>query len=97
MSDTTKEEEPTQSDKAKSVETKDRWTILTLRVRGHVPLKIVPTAVGNNRVLVYHFPRTAWTDYDSYMRGEAIPVEDIRIVEAAEREFKNNLYRFAQR
>ena len=81
----------------KPIETKDRWTILTLRVKGHVPTAIEPTAVGNNRVLVYRFGLEAWTDYDAYMRGEPIPISDIREVEQAEREFKNNLHRFSQR
>lgn len=82
--------------KPQPIETKDRWTILTLRSVGHVPCKIEPVAMaGGNRVLLYHFDITAWTDYDAYMRGEPIPIPDIRLVEQADREFKNNLHRFA--
>jgi hypothetical protein len=89
-----------QSDSAsrdpQAISTKDRWTILTLRVKGHVPSNIETVAMGQNSVLMYHFDETAWTDYDAYMRGEPIPIGDIREVEQAEREFKNNLHRFAR-
>lgn len=78
------------------IETQDRWTILTLRVKGHVPTMIEPRITGSQRILIYQFADTAWTDYDAYMRGEPIPIEDIRMVESAEREFKNNLHRFSR-
>jgi hypothetical protein len=71
--------------------TKDRWTILTLRVLGHVPERIESVAYGSTNVLMFHFPNTAQTDFDRYMRGVPIPVQDIRDVVNAEREFKDIL------
>lgn len=80
--------------KPERIATKDKWAIIAMRVRGHVPERIEPVSLGHNNVMVYHFGTAAWTDYDCYMRGEPIPVADIREVEQADREFKNNLHRF---
>lgn len=81
---------------AESFETKDRWTILAMRVCGHVPELIQSVALGKNKVLMYTFGDAAWTDYDDYMRGaEREPFETIRRVQSAELEFKNNLHRFS--
>ena len=76
-------------------ETKDKWTIYALRCRGHVPDKIekVTAQSGKHQILVYTFPASAWADFDRYNRGVPFPVDDIREIEAAEREFKNNLFR----
>jgi hypothetical protein len=87
---------PEEKKEPKPFQTKDRWTIITMRVCGHVPDLIESVTREGNRVLMYHFPVTAWTDYDAYMRGEPILVKDIRLVEQSEREFKNNLHRFAR-
>lgn len=81
---------------AKPFETKDRWTILAMRVCGHIPASIESVALGSNKVLMYRFENTAWTDYDDYMRGDIRePFGTIRQVQAAELEFKNNLHRFS--
>lgn len=90
--------EPKKEDVAQNVTpivTRDRHILLTLRALDHVALKIESRMVGSSSVLVYTFPETAWTDYDRYMRGEAIPIDNIRKVWQVEDEFKNNLKRFS--
>jgi len=76
--------------------TKDQWAIIALKTRDHVPQVIERKMVGSQDVLMYSYAEAAWTDYDAYMRGETFPVSDIRLVEQAMREFKNNLHRFSR-
>jgi hypothetical protein len=96
----TKAEKPKANDAEEPKEvppTKDRWIILTLTTKKFVPTKIeyVKTEDGH-WVLMYHFGDEAFDIYDAYLRGEPIPVEDIREVERAERQFKNNLHRYSR-
>lgn len=90
VDDTVQEEES----KAEAFETKDAPTIHALNAIGHTPAKITPTAAGNQLVLFYGFPETAWTDYDAYNRGEDFTIS-LRAYEASVRQFKTNLHRFA--
>jgi hypothetical protein len=82
------------SEEKESFETKDKWTILALRSKGHVPVRIEQDkSASGSPILVYVFPGTAYEDFDSYSRGEPFPVDDIRKIQQMDTEFKNNLYR----
>lgn len=81
----------------KVIETKDKWTIIALRCKGHVPDKIdQDTSASGTPLLVYVFPESAYEDFDAYSRGEPFPVEDIRLIQQMDTEFKNNLYRHSR-
>jgi hypothetical protein len=79
------------------VVTKDMWTIVALRVCGHVPEKIDIQPHPTNedtKYLVYHFGDEAYVDYDDFMRGvNREPFNTLRTVMRAVSEFKNNLFR----
>lgn len=80
------------------VETKDYWSILALIAMEHVPVKIEQTEEGERSVMVYHFPSTAHTHYEAWMRGEREgPLGVIRRVKSAAELFKDNLHRYARR
>lgn len=84
--------------KNESVETKDKWTILALRCKGHIPERIEKDeSFSGSPILVYIFPKTAYADFEAYCRGEPFPVEDIRLVQQMDTEFKNNLYRHSDK
>lgn len=75
------------------VETKDKWSILTLCARGHVPLDIsVDMDSCGSSILIYRFPEVAQSDFDDYNRGVAMEV-DVQQLKAAEHNFKANLHR----
>jgi len=80
----------------KPVVSKDRWTILTLLTFKHTPLDVKRVKLEDGPyVLVFTFPADSQDLYERYMRGEKLPVEDIREVERAERVFKGYLHRFS--
>jgi len=80
----------------KPVVSKDRWTILTLLTFKHTPLDVKRIKLEDGPyVLVFTFPPDSKDLYERYMRGEKLPVEDIREVERAERVFKGYLHRFS--
>ena len=62
--------EDTKVNESLKVVTKDKWAILALRTKGHVADKIVSNIQNNQKVLMYHFTDAAYTDYDSWSRGE---------------------------
>lgn len=75
------------------VKTKDKWSILTLCARGHVPTDIsVDMDSCGSSILVYCFQEDAQTDFDDYNRGVAMEV-DVQQLKAAEHNFKANLHR----
>lgn len=80
------------------VVTRDRQVICFLRSRKHVPLSIaLITNEDGREVLLYTFDVTSWEDYEAYMRGEPMPIADVRDYESADREFRNNLFRFTRK
>lgn len=80
----------------KPVVSKDRWTILTLISFKHTPIDVKRIKLEDGPyVLVFTFPPDSQDLYERYMRGEKLPIEDIREVERAERVFKGYLHRFS--
>ena len=78
------------------IETKDRWAILVLIARDHVPNRIEPvTTNSGSQITLYEFPSTAHTDFEAWMRGEtAEPFGSFRKLKNAEDLFKDNKHRF---
>lgn len=80
----------------KPVVSKDRWTILTLLTFKHTPLDVKRIKLEEGPyVLIFTFPPSSQELYERYMRGEKLPIEDIREVERAERVFKGYLHRYS--
>lgn len=79
-----------------NVVSKDRWTILTLLTFGHVPSDVKRIKLPDGPyVLLFTFPPSSNDLHEKYMRGEPLPVDDIRHVERAERIFKGFLHRLS--
>jgi len=77
---------------AREVTTKDMWTAIYLKLRGHVPTEIERTVINERNVVLYHYEDSAWEDHDAYTRGVVLPIDDIHDVKTAYNFVKGNLH-----